>query len=315
MPYYATFDGCLHSDQLLFPELPFSDSRTPSWQLEVISESGGLVEDGELLGSGLEPYCEITLCRIPGGLRLRHSCTGYFDITDDGRKIAWHPTPTASLEMGRIDVLGRVLSVALHVNGVMALHGSAVEFDGTAVAFLAPKHHGKSTLAAALVRAGAKLLSDDTVAVQPSPSATVHYGVPSMRLCTDSAERFITAETPQRIGVDGKHVVDHKRDEVVTAAHTPLSAIYLLQPVVRGIGVDSVRRIRLPVTQAAIALVGHTKIAPLLGKTEATLVFERAATLARAVPVYRLEVVRDFDEINAVVDTLMSWHNSAAGVV
>ena len=310
MPYYATFDGCLHSDQLLFPELAFSDSRTPSWHLEVVREPSELVEDGETLGAGLEPYCEITLCRIPNGLRLRHSCTGYFDITSNGRNIAWHPTPTASLEMGRIDVLGRVLSVALHLNGVIALHGSAVGFDGSAIAFLAPKLHGKSTLAAALVRAGARLLSDDTVAVRLSPSATVHYGVPSMRLCSDSAQRFIAPETPQRVGVDGKHVVDHKRDEVVTAVHTPLSAIYLLQPVVRGIKADSARRTRLPVTQAAIALLGHAKIASLLGKTEATVVFERAATLARAVPVYRLEVVRDFDEIEVVLNTIMSWHDS-----
>ena len=183
-----------------------------------------------------------------------------------------------------------------------------------AVAFLAPKHHGKSTLAAALLRAGARLVSDDTVAVEPSPPVTVRSGVPSLRLCSDSAQKFIGAETPHRFGIDGKHIVDHKGADLVMLGQTPLSAIYLLQPVVRGVGAPAASRTRLTVSQAAISILSHAKIGALLGKAEASVVFDRAVTLAHLIPVYRLEVVRDFDQIDDAVDTIMGWHGGLASV-
>lgn len=313
LPYYTTFGGCLRSEQLLFPELPFSDSETPHWSLHVADEPCER-RIGEMVGAGFESSCEIALYRIPDGFRLRHSCTGDFDITTSGSRIVWYPCDDAKLEMGRIDVLGRVLSVALHMAGLLTLHGSAVAFEQGAVAFLAPKHHGKSTLAAALLRAGARLVSDDTVAVEPSPPVTVHSGVPSMRLCSDSAQKFIGAETPQRVGIDGKHVVDHKGADSVMLGQTPLSAIYLLKPVLRGMSVPAASRTKLSVSQAAISIVSHVKIGSLLGKAEASVVFDRAVRLAHLIPVYRLEVVRDFDKIDDAVDTIVGWHDGLASV-
>jgi hypothetical protein len=313
LPYYTAFGGCLQSEQLLFPELPFSESEVPHWSLRVADEPCDHPV-GEMVGAGLEPHCEIALYRIPDGFRLRHSCTGDFDITTNGSRIVWYPRADAIPEMGRIDVLGRVLSVALHMSGVLSLHGSAVAFEQSAVAFLAPKHHGKSTLAAALLRAGARLVSDDTVAVEPSAPVTIHSGVPSMRLCGDSAQKLIGAETPQRVGIDGKHIVDHRGADAVVPDKTPLSAIYLLESVVRGVGAPAASRSRLPVSQAAISIVTHVKIGSLLGKAEATVVFDRAVTLAHLVPVYTLEVVRDFTRIDDAVDMIMGWHDGLASV-
>jgi hypothetical protein len=308
LPHYSAFDGCLRSDQILFPELPFSESRMPDWYLHVADEPSPQ-NVGEKIGIGVEPMCEIALYRIADGFRLRHSCTGEFDITANGSTIVWYPLASAKPEMARIDVLGRVLSVALHMTGVLTLHGSAVAFGKSGAAFLAPKHHGKSTLAAALVRAGARMLSDDSVAVDLRVPATMRFGVPSMRLCGDSAQRLIDAETPQRIGIDGKHIVDHKSAESMTAAGVALSAIYLLHPIVPGGHDAPASRTKLPVSQAAISILAHAKIGTLLGKGEASVTFEMAASLARLVPVYRLDIVRDFDEIENVVDSIMAWHD------
>ncbi len=249
------------------------------------------------------------------GFRLRHSCTGEFDISADGAEIVWYPCTGAKMEMGQIDVLGRVLSVALHAAGALTLHGSAVAFEQGVVAFLAPKHHGKSTLAAALIREGARLVSDDTVAIELGPPVLARSGVHSMRLCSDAAERLIGEGRPRRFGVDGKHIVDHADPRSVMLGIAPLSAVYMLLPR-SGEGVESAAtRRRLSSTQAAISVLSHTKIGPLLGKSEATTVFDRAVTLADRVPIYALEIVRGFDRMSEAVDTIMAWHTTSVPTV
>ena len=51
------------------------------------------------------------------------------------------------------------------LNSRVVLHGSAVVIDGVAVAIIGPSGAGKSTTAAALLRRGAGLLSDDVVVI------------------------------------------------------------------------------------------------------------------------------------------------------
>lgn len=316
LPRYTTFAGCLSSDRLLFPELPPSNAQVPDWSLRVSDEPAG-GDVGELLGTWPEPYCNIQLFRMADGFRLRHSCTGEFDIIANGARIVWYPCVGAQLEMARSDVLGRVLSIAFHAAGLVTLHGSAVAFDRGAIAFLAPKGYGKSTLAAALLRAGARLVTDDMVAVELGPPAIARSGVHSMRLCDDSAERLIGGETPKRLGMDGKHVVDHAASGSVVLDREPLSAVYLLKPVTSTStpNAPAVRRTRLFGSPAAISLISYAKIGALLGGSEASTLFTRSAALARTVPVYTLEVVRDFERMDDVVESIWGWHTDPTAIV
>jgi hypothetical protein len=59
---------------------------------------------------------------------------------------------------------------------------------------------------------------------------------------------------------------------------------------------------------AAVSVVGHAKIAEMLGGWGAQTLLEQAALLTSQVPVYRLAVVRDLDALPAVVDQLGIWH-------
>jgi hypothetical protein len=61
-----------------------------------------------------------------------------------------------------------------------------------------------------------------------------------------------------------------------------------------------------------MALVQHAKIGALLGKSEAPVLFERAVAAARAVPIYTLDFVRDFAQVDHIVGQLMEWHAMAA---
>ena len=213
--------------------------------------------------------------------------------------------------MVRLHVIGRVLATALHAAGLFCLHGSGVVVEGGAIGFLAPRFWGKSTLAMALARAGAGLLSDDTLAVHPDDVPVKLWpGVHSVRLWGDSAER-IAGDDP----AEGASPFEVKRtftrlpEHLLAREPVPVSAIYLLAPNL-GTGPVAQRESLAPVPAAA-ALVGHAKIGALLGRSEAPVVLDRAVRIASRVPVYRLDLARDFARLSAVVMQLTEWHRGA----
>lgn len=62
-------------------------------------------------------------------------------------------------------VLGSGFGLLCHQRQILPIHGSCIELDGRAVLFCGPSGQGKSTLAAALVAQGLRLLSDDVTPV------------------------------------------------------------------------------------------------------------------------------------------------------
>ena len=63
--------------------------------------------------------------------------------------------------------------------------------------------------------------------------------------------------------------------------------------------------------EATLALVQHGKSAALLGKDEAGTALARASALARSVPVYVLDVVRDLALLDEVAAHVVAWHAAA----
>ncbi len=302
---HTVFGGCLESE-LSFPELRPSASP-PNWNLRLTDSEpmlGGLEHIGEDV---VDAHIRVRAFRGPDGFVLDYDDTGTFVVRNQGRDIEWWPRAGASEVSARLDVLGRVLPMALHAEGLLTLHGSAVAVDGRAIAFLAPKYHGKSTLACALVSAGASLITDDALAVDPGPPAIARPGVHCLRLFADSAAR---------LGVDGDGGVAAGKlnlhalpDERRMPTPAPLDAIYLLAPTTDE---DAPAVARRPVDSilSAVSLVRHAKLGPLLGRSEAATLFDRAVSLARAVPVYELAIVRDLARLDDAVSTLVGWHRS-----
>jgi hypothetical protein len=118
-----------------------------------------------------------------------------FLFLSDGSRIraGW----TDGVSDGDVAVLlqGPVLGRALRLRGVHCLHGTTVTIDGRALSFLGPSRAGKSSFAAALVRSGCELLSDDqtTVVCRDSRFFTLP-GQPGIRLWVDSAQQLATGE-------------------------------------------------------------------------------------------------------------------------
>jgi hypothetical protein len=293
-----------------FPELRPADGLSPCWSFERVD---GTPPERETTPLGEETiYGDVSarLYRHDNGLRIVVDDTGTFDIADDNATITGYPIATAWDDFVRAHVMGRVLATVLHVAGALTLHGSTVAIGGRAVTFLAPKHHGKTTLALALTASGAELMSDDAVPVEVESRAPVaRPGVHSMRADPDVATSLVGADK-RPLTREGKALVDLP-SSWIRETPTELDAVYLLVPASFPDDRTVAHRNLLQGPDPVIGLLAHTKIGAMLGGWGGQQLLDRAATLASKVPVYRLAVAHDLDLMPQVVQTIGEWHGAS----
>ncbi len=119
----------------------------------------------------------------PDAWTLRYA--GICEARLDRRRsmITVHRAPEVDPGLIPIFVEGNILAHALAADGLLALHASAVEVDGQAVAIIGPSGMGKSTIAALLCAAGAGLVSDDVLRVDSADPGPVCFpGTRALRL-------------------------------------------------------------------------------------------------------------------------------------
>ena len=110
-------------------------------------------------------------------------------LVREGCEVRVDPAAGASAEDVRLFLLGSVFGALLIQRGSLALHGSAIDYKGRAIAFLGPSGAGKSTLANAFrVYGGVSLISDDVCALGlGGPDLPqVYPGYPQSKLWRDS---------------------------------------------------------------------------------------------------------------------------------
>jgi hypothetical protein len=307
---HALFGGVLRSE-ILLPQLPAIESDRADWVVHVATHP--VDEVIATLGEErVDDRIKVRTARLAGGFRLEFDDTGTFDITDGGATITWFPPRDARAELARADLLGGVFSVALHLQGVLCLHGSGVAIGDQAVGFLAPKGSGKSTLAMALTMAGAKLVTDDMLAVNPGPPPMVWPAAPTLHLLEDSAHQLHSLAAGEHNRLRGKYRVTNLSPERVLTHRTGLAALYELDP--RGSRDDepAARRVRLAETAAAMALLRHPKIGECIARVDRLATLDRAARVVREVPVYRLDFTHEFSRLPEVVEQVMAWHSGKA---
>lgn len=312
MHLYSVFGGVLRTS-IEFPEL-IETKGTPTWTLEIGDVPPALPGDSPIGDDTVYGNVRVACYRMATGHSLIYDDTGRFDVADKGALITWYrPTeePPHLLDAARADVIGRVLALALHQQGVLCLHASAISVGASGIALIAPKGHGKSTLATALVGAGGKLLSDDTVPVSAGPRVELHPGVPQLRLRHDSALQLAAPRAREASGSQ-KLVIDRFDPSQLADQPVPFAAGYVLVPALPNDARPAVDRVSLSQIQATLALVEHTKLGPLLGGVDAARVFEQAATVASHVPLYLLRVGRDLSRIGEVAETILDWHATRA---
>ena len=305
--HYSAFGGVLHSD-VEFPELSVAGPcEYPDWTLRVVRAQPpeySLIPLGERWAGQERDH----LARFPGGFRLEYSHAGVFDVVNDGKSIVWYHREDALPELVRSIVLGPAIALALELAGFLCLHGSAVAFGGATLAFLGPKHFGKSTLATALTTAGGRLVGDDLLVVSPGPSATVRPGVASVRLWADVAAALPLSTVCDTLIPGVKTTATGFVSDALAATPTILKTVYVLFPVAPHADVRPVWRTRLAPMEATIALAHQTKLPDsLVGFRAAGSQLAAAAAVAATVPVWTLHVSRDIERLDETVRQIIDW--------
>ncbi len=309
MPMYRVFGLTLDSE-LDFPGLSAAAGDEAGAPLHV--RRGRLPEHMErpqLIGTDPEPPCDLRLYRHETGFRLEHKCTGRFELLHDTSMMVCDVREDVEHDALRLDLLGRMLPLAVHARGHLCLHASAVVIEKQAVALVAPKGVGKSTLAMAMVESGAQLLTDDALAITLGHGALAMPGVARIRLRDDAVTSVANVSRDRHMAFDGKLVVEPHADHEIARQPTPLAAIYVLAPAA-GDRAQPALRERLTEGDALPLLMGHGKLGVLLGGGEGFAVLERTIAMLRHVAVYRLSVVRELTRVHEVADTIARWHTT-----
>lgn len=304
MPEYSVFGGRLASEVAL-PELleaPPVVTASIDWRVRV--EEAGACSGVEVSHEELESGVHVRLLERAGVRSLVFDDTGRFDVCSGGREISWSPASGADIALARTDLLGRVFALVLHQSDRLVLHGSAVSIGGRAVGFLAEKGTGKSTIALAMVRAGARLITDDTLAVC-SRTGSVLPGVQAVRLWSDAADALSDAGRPVQSAhgkLEFRDLGAGQREQQTV----PLDTLYLLRRT--GAGAPVPERVPLQGPLAAVGLMPHAKLGRLVRGALATETLARCAELTRAVPVQVLNVPSGFERLPGVAAALLRWH-------
>ena len=165
-----------------------------------------------------------------GSIYLRWGELFEFLVSADGLRIGCHPLKAGSLEAFQTYLFGQVLSFALVKQGFEPLHATVIVAHGVAGGFLGTSGDGKSTLAAAFLGAGYRILTDDLLVLRPAASGYLAYpGPPRVKLFPETA-RVLLGEAVQGSPMNdlGRKTIFPLQDHQYHSVPVPLRALYVL---------------------------------------------------------------------------------------
>lgn len=110
-------------------------------------------------------------------------------LIEEGRRITIDAQMDPNSPDVRLFLLGTPLGLIYLHRGMVPLHAAAIEIDGEAVLMAGSSRVGKSTLAAAFVRRGYRLVSDDVAPLEFTDAGVqVHSSLRRIRLWSDALE-------------------------------------------------------------------------------------------------------------------------------
>ena len=228
-------------------------------------------------------------------------------VSPDGRSLACHRYAQSSAESFNVYLLTQALSFALVKSGLEPLHATAVAISGKAVVFLGDCGFGKSTLAAAFLQAGHRLLTDDLLVLRnASAGLLAHPGSPRIKLFPEVARKFLgdaVTGVPMNPRTH-KLIIPLKEPHICTHA-LPLSAIYALAPALDLPGAE-VHIAAISQRQAFVTLLASTFNRVILDSPRLRRQFEIIQAVANGLPVKKLSYPRSLDSLPMVLQAVIS---------
>ena len=215
------------------------------------------------------------------GYLLRFKNCGEFFISADLRDLEVRKDPSGEVELLPILLTGTVSAFLLALRGETVLHASAVSIDGAVLAFVGQSGRGKSTIAALLCIAGAELVTDDVLTVDPGPPVMCTGGASELRLRQAAASIGQGRDsTSTRVTADERLAL-----AVKTAPQGPLpvSAIVIPSP---SRTASRVEFKRLDPSTALFALLSFPRVHGWQRSDVLTRDFSALADVVNRVPIY-----------------------------
>ena len=242
-----------------------------------------------------------------GASYLRWAELYEFVVSGDGRSVAWRSLNGGNPEVFQSYLLSQVLSFALVRRGIEPLHATAVVVGGRAVALLGDCGTGKSSLAAAFVQAGHRLLTDDLLVLREQEERFVAQpGPPRIKLFPEVARTLLESH-PGAVPMNPatrKLIIPLGADQAAQEP-APLEAMYVLRRPRRSVAAlrPSIRRFTrraafIELTRGAFNLL-------IVESDRLERQFDLATRLAARIPVRSLSYPRDLGRIFEVRESIL----------
>ncbi|MFZ1744070.1 MAG: hypothetical protein WAT93_14550 [Pontixanthobacter sp.] len=276
-----------------------SDFEIPEWSVFSIPTADTVADIDISLGTargGTIP-CDAHGVYSGGCLAFDEPDAGRWLICG-GERIIVEPMSAERMVETRLFTIGSAWGALGYQRGWSMLHGSGVKIGGKAVLFAGEAEHGKSTLAAALVKGGAELLSDDLSRVDAPHERQ------RARLWPSAARVKLWNSALEHFGWQDRDLVqDHFRDQKfhlgLPASTFETEAVDLAAIFVLGWDTDlSIKRLRGAEAVRALAdgTMYRKQYLELMGKLGEQVV--HCARIAAQMPVYRLTRPKDFAQLD-----------------
>ncbi|PTS86567.1 HPr kinase [Sphingomonas sp. HMWF008] len=242
-------------------------------------------------------------------VRVQFPRVGTF-LLDSGQRVTVAAKPDAAPTDIALFLLGSVFGLLCHQRGLLPLHASAVDIGGRAIAFTGDSGAGKSTTAAALVRRGHALLSDDISVLDSSGDTLMLVSTsPKQKLWGDSLRALgleAGARVRPQLDIDK---FEHNASSAFDAAPRPLAAICHLQT-----ASDDGRPMLEPIAGArALQGVRHNiyrlQAAQEMGKEQR--LFLQSATIAATIPQFILRRPATLDGLESFAEAIADFFTPA----
>jgi hypothetical protein len=251
-----------------------------------------------------------------------HLMVAILSSQGDWIEIGWcgpENIPYSALERVATTVfLPRLLGFALRLSGRIVLHGNAVSFGNQAIAWVGTAGAGKSTLTAAFLDAGFRMLCDDQIAIHDQKDVPViTTGFLRLRLWPESLSAITQTSRnhhlQQPFGSHIKGYLDLQQyyGELDTPTWYPLSAIYVLKPRQGNLAAPQCETI--PASKGLYLLFQHCMGRNSLpfSESQKRREFNNMGNLVQRVPVCSLQLPDNLALLPNVVQTLVGRSNDA----
>jgi hypothetical protein len=230
-----------------------------------------------------------------------------FLISSDGRRVCVHRRDGIPDDAFHTYLLTHGMSYAMLEMGIEQLHGTCVLIDQRAVAFVGDSGHGKSTLAAAFVRAGYRLISDDMLLVRPGALATVIPALPQIKLFPDVAESLLGQHVQgERMNPLTRKTIIRLAPEQFYRDEAPLECLYVLASPSARASQSAVEIGEISRQDAFIALCKAAFNSDESKSERLKRQFSYASQIVSSVPIKRLSFGDGIDSLDDVRNAVLS---------